>query len=98
MYILDKLWMEGLSPNERYTRKGGEYHKTLLRLCEEEDRIREELSEEGKEHFEAYQQAHIDLSSIADKEVFIEAVRLGARLMLDILGDFRGNFCSATDE
>ena len=62
MYVLEQLWREGLSPNERYTRKGGEYHKILLRICDEADRVCEELTEKGKEHFEAYRQAQIDLS------------------------------------
>lgn len=57
-----------------------EYHKILLRICDEADRVCEELTEKGKEHFEAYRQAQIDLSIVAEREVFIEAFRLGARL------------------
>ena len=98
MYVLEKLWREGLSPNERYTRKGGEYLKILLRICDEADRVCEELTEKGKEHFEAYRQTQIDLSVVAEREVFIEAFRLGARLVLDIVGDYRGNFYTATEE
>ena len=48
MYVLDKLWQEGLSPNEKYTRKGSEYHKILLRICEEGDHLSAELTEKGK--------------------------------------------------
>ena len=48
MYVLDKLWQEGLSPNEKYTRKGSEYHKILQRICEEGDKVSEELTEKGK--------------------------------------------------
>ena len=46
----------------------------------------------------AYRQAQIDLSIVAEREVFIEAFRLGARLVLDIVGDYRGNFYTATEE
>ena len=88
----------GALVNERYTRKGGEYHKILLRICDESDRLCEELTEKGKEHFEAYRQAQIDLSIVAEREVFIEAFRLGARLVLDIVGDYRGNFYTAAEE
>ena len=95
MFVLEKLWQDGLSPNERYTRKGSEYHKILLRLCDEEDRVCEELSDAGKSHFEAYRDAQINLSAVAEREVFIEAVRLGARLILDIVGDYSGSFCTA---
>ena len=98
MFVLDKLWQEGLSPNERYTRKGSEYHKILLRICEEGDYLATELTEEGKAHFDAYRDAQIELSVVAEKEVFIEAFRLGARLVLDIVGDYRGNFYTAAEE
>lgn len=98
MYVLEKLWREGLSPNERYTRKDGEYHKILVRICEEGDKVCEELTEKGKTHFDAYRQAQVDLSMIAEREVFIEAFRLGARLVLDIVGEYHGNFYTGTDD
>ena len=97
MFVLDKLWQEGLSPNERYTRKGSEYHKILLRICEEGDYLATELTEEGKAHFDAYRDAQIELSVVAEKEVFIEAFRLGARMMLDVVGDYKGQFTEIGD-
>jgi hypothetical protein len=63
-----------------------------LRLCDEGDKLSEELTEKGKKHFEAYQQAQIDLSVVSEREVFIEAFRLGARLVLDIVGEYQGCF------
>ena len=72
MYVLDKLWRDGISPNEKYTRKGSEYHKILLRICEEGDKVSEELSEKGKSHFDAYRDAQVELSLVAEQEVFIE--------------------------
>ena len=92
MYVLEKLWRDGLSPNEKYTRKGSEYHKILLRICEEGDHLSAELTEKGKAHFDAYRDAQIELSVVAEKEVFIEAFRLGARMMLDVVGDYNGQF------
>ena len=98
MYVLEKLWHEGLTPDEKYTRKGSEYHKILLRLSAENDRMCEELTEKGKAHFEAYQDIQSELSAVAEREVFIEAFRLGARLVLDIVGEYRGCFYSAPEE
>ena len=92
MFVLESLWRDGLTPNEKYTRKGTQYYQTLEELCEEEDKITAELSEEGKKHFSAYREAQSQLSSISEQEVFIEAVRLGARLILDIIGEYRGTF------
>ena len=67
MFVLDQLWREGISPSERYTRKGSEYHKILLRICDEGDKLNEELTEKGKKHFEAYQQAQVDLSVVSER-------------------------------
>ena len=98
MFVLDKLWRDGISPNEKYTRKGSEYHKILLRICEEGDKVSEELSEKGKSHFDAYRDAQVELSLVAEREVFIEAFRLGARLVLDIVGEYQGCFWRAGEE
>ena len=97
MFVLDKLWQDGLSPNEKYTRKGGEYHEILLRLCAEEDELGGEMTAKGRTHFEAYRDAQIELSAVAEREVFIEAFRLGARLVLDIVGEYQGNFRPASE-
>ena len=97
MYVLEKLWREGLSPSERYTRKGGEYHNILLRICDAEDKLCEDLTEKAKAHFEAYRDAQIELSAVAEREVFIEAFRLGARLVLDIVSEYQGNFWRASE-
>ena len=50
-----------------------------------------ELSEEGKEHLEAYERLMLEAQSIGDEETFIEAFRLGARMMLDVLEEPKVN-------
>ena len=50
------------------------------------------MTEDGKSHFDAYRDAQVELSLVAEREVFIEAFRLGARLVLDIVGEYRGCF------
>ena len=98
MYVLDALWRGDISPNEKYTRKGGEYHKLLLQLCEEEDHLMKELTEKGKTHFEAFRNTYIDMTLVSEREVFIEAFRLGARIVLDIVGEHRGTFSSVAED
>ena len=63
----------------------------------DEVKVRERKSAKHGKTYE-YRQAQIDLSIVAEIEVFIEAFRLGARLVLDIVGDYRGNFYTATEE
>ena len=92
MLIIDKLWREGLSPSERYTKKSSNYDKVLHKLCEEEDKLLAELSETGKKNLEAYHDLSAELFGIAEEETFVEAFRLGAKFVLDILGDYHRNF------
>ena len=98
MYILDKLWREGLSPSERYIRKNSEYDKIRQMLCDQEEGVCAELTEKGKSLFKDYHQAEIDLAIVSEREVFIEAFRMGARFILDIIGEYRGSFREATEE
>lgn len=45
----------------------------------------EELSEDGKSHFEAYDDLSLQILSICEEDSFIEGFRLGAKIILDVL-------------
>ena len=98
MFVLEKLWKDGLTPSEKYTRKDGDYYKVLLKLSNENDKVCIELTDKGKECFENFCELQSELRSISDRETFIEAFRLGARFVLDIVGEYRGQFHGAEDE
>ena len=92
MYELERLWRNGLSPSERYCDKNSEYKKLLRSLCEESNKVAAELSTEGKQAFEEHERIQLALIGISEEDVFINAFRLGARLMLDVIGDYKGQF------
>ena len=94
MLIIDKLWREGLSPSERYTKKNSQCDKILHKLCEEEDKLLAELSETGKKNLEAYHELSAELFGIAEEETFVEAFRLGAKFILDIFANYSRTFYS----
>ena len=96
MYVLDKLWRDGISPSERYVRPGSEYQKTSTRRNEEMERLLELLSPEAKEQMEVVETLRYDLAMLSEEDVFIYGFRLGARLMLDIMGEHRGQFQTDT--
>ena len=54
------------------------------------------LSPEAKERMEAITDLKHSLSILAEEDVFIYGFRLGARMMLDVMGDYEGQFCSPT--
>lgn len=92
MYILDRLWRGGFSPADRFLNPDGEYKKTVSRLCREMEGFTEMLSPEAKEKLEALRPIYDDMTEIKDADTFIEGVRFGARVMLDVLGDYQGQF------
>ena len=91
MYMLNALWRGQISPNEKYTQYNAEYKRLSAQIREEYKALMNELSEEGKEHLEAYERLMLEAQSIGDEETFIEAFRLGARMMLDVLEEPKVN-------
>lgn len=98
MYVLEKLWREGLSPSERFVRRGSEYQRLMQTLCQEEDALSKELNEDGKAVLERYIKAQQDVIICSEQETFINAFRLGAQMVLDIVGSYRGCFYELTEE
>ena len=54
----------------------------------------EMLSPEARERLEAINDLKSDLSVMANEDYFLYGFRLGARMILDIIGDYKGQFCS----
>jgi len=92
MYVLEKLWRNGLTPSERYCNKDSEYKRIMHSLCDASEKVSSELSPEGKKAFEEHEQLQLALIGISEEDVFVNAFRLGARIMLDVIGDYKGQF------
>ena len=91
MYMLNALWRGQISPNEKYTQYNAEYKRLSAQIREEYRAISNELSEEGKAHLEAYERLVLEAHSIGDEETFVEAFRMGAKMMLDVLEESKTN-------
>ena len=87
MYILQALWRGEITPNERYAKPDSDYRRLAARAHEAYVKIRNELTEEGKQYFDELEQIQNEMNSISEEEVFIDAFRLGARMILDIIED-----------
>ena len=57
----------------------------------------ETLSPEAREQLEAINDLKSDLSVMANEDFFLYGFRLGARMILDIIGDYEGQFCSPSE-
>lgn len=83
-----------ISPTDRRVRQGSEYQQTAKEVREKMGEFLEMLSPEARERLEAINDLKSDLSVMANEDYFIYGFRLGARMILDIIGDYEGQFCS----
>ena len=87
MYILNALWRGEITPNERYIKPDSKHRCLADKITAECEKFRSELSPEGNTHFLEYEMLRNELASLSEEEVFVEAFRMGARMILDIIGE-----------
>jgi len=95
MYVLKDLWRGNISPTERSVRPGSDYKKVSHEICEKIDRFLETLSPEEKKQWEAISDLRNDMTLMGEEDAFIYGFRLGARMMMDIVGEYKGQFIEA---
>ena len=74
----------------------GEYQKTSTQRNAEMKRLLELLSPEAKEQLEVVETLRYDMNMLSEEDVFICGFRLGARIMLDVMGSNQGQFQTGT--
>ena len=92
MYLLDKLWKGDIAPSERYIRPGSEYKRKSKAFCDAAERLQEQLSPEGKSLWEDVDRLKADMAMLSEEDIFIYGFRMGARMILDVVGDYKGQF------
>lgn len=88
MHLLDELWRGKVTPDERAIREGSTYEKINRESIAVMRTVLQELSKEGEKAFDQYCQLEQQLSEISERDTFIRGVRIGARFILDILGEY----------
>ena len=88
MYILEELWNGNVAPSERVIRTGSQYAQLQKQLVAAEEDFRKELSPDGKAAYDTFCRKQAELSEISECDCFIRGVRVGARLLLDIVADY----------
>lgn len=92
MYLLDRLWRGDIAPSERYIRTGSEYQKISKTFCGVADTLHSGLSPEEKELWEEANRLKSELTMLSEEDIFIYGFRMGARMILDVVGDHKGQF------
>ncbi len=92
MYILKDLFWGNISPTERSIRPGSDYKKAITQIGDQINRLLEILTPEEKEQLEAIDSLRNNMAALAEEDMFIYGFRLGARMMLDVVGEYSGQF------
>ena len=87
MHILEDLYTGNVRPGERSFRQSSQYSQALAQTVESGNALSKSLTAEQKKLFEEYMDAQRELNILTDCETFIYALKLGAKLMLDVLED-----------
>jgi len=95
MYVLKDLWRGKITPIERYVRPESDYKKASVEICKEIDCFLENLTPEEKKQLESIDNLRSDMTVMAEEDAFISGFRLGARMIMDVVGEYKGQFTMA---
>ena len=87
MNTIQDLYYGRISPYEMSISATPEYQKLKALATQNEDLLRETLSDEQKELLEKLTENITDISSISERDMFITGFRLGVKLMIDVMSD-----------
>ena len=87
MKIIEDLYFGRISPYEMNISATPEYQKLKALADRNEDLLRESLSDEQREMLEKLIETVADISSISERDMFINGFRLGIKLMIDVMQD-----------
>lgn len=80
MTTLENLYYGNIEPANKYMKRGSEYSKLANLSVRNEDKLVLTLSKEQKIIFEKYKDCITEMSSIAEKEAFIQGIKLGIKI------------------
>ena len=87
MKIIEDLYYGRISPYEMNISATTEYQKLKALADRNEDLLRESFSDKQKELLEKLIETVTDISSISERDMFINGFRLGVKLMIEVLKD-----------
>ena len=87
MNTIQDLYYGRISPYEMSISATPEYQKLKALATQNEDLLRETLSDEQKELLDKLIESVTDISSISERDMFIAGFRLGMKLMIDVMKD-----------
>lgn len=83
--FLEELWYGNISPGEDVYPKTDESKNLRRHIANHYDKLGKELTAEQNIIFEKYDECYAELSGIKEREIFIYAFRLGAKMAFEVM-------------
>lgn len=83
--ILEELFYGNICPNTDCRSKDKEVKELMGYIADHHDNLNKTLSDKQKELLEKFDDCYNELTDINERELFIYAFRLGARITLEVL-------------
>ena len=83
--ILEELWYGNISFNAEHRELSKEARELMGYMAHHHDKLRATLTKKQKEELEAYDDCYAELAEINEREIFVYAFRLGARIAIEVM-------------
>ena len=83
--ILEELFYGNICPNTDCRNTDKETKQLMGYIADHHDNLQATLTEEQKEVLEKFDDCYAELTDINEREIFVYAFRLGARIMLEVM-------------
>ena len=83
--ILEELFYGNVCPNTDCRSTGKETKELMGSIADHHDTLLKELTDKQKEILEKFDDCYNELTDINEREIFVYAFRLGARIAIEVL-------------
>ena len=81
--IIEELWYGNVCPNTKESTK--EEKKLMEYIADHHDNLQATLTDKQKEILEKFDDCYAELTDINEREIFVYAFRLGARIAIEVM-------------
>ena len=83
--ILEELWYGNVCPNGGCRESTAEAKQLMKYIADHHDNLQATLTDKQKEVLEKFDDCYAELTDINEREIFVYAFRLGARIAIEVL-------------
>ena len=83
--ILEELWYGNVCPNGGCRELTSEAKQLMKYIADHHDNLQATLTDKQKDVLEKFDDCYAELTDINEREIFVYAFRLGARIAIEVL-------------